>query len=88
LSLQPFLDDEDATTALDEAGRQKLLQVTSGTDTAYTLAKQHGLKVAFGTDILFDARLATRQGAQLGKVVRWYSTADVLKMATATTRSC
>jgi imidazolonepropionase-like amidohydrolase len=83
LSLQPFLDDEDATTALDEAGRQKLLQVTSGTDTAYTLANQHGLKVAFGTDILFDARLATRQGAQLGKVVRWYSAADVLKMATA-----
>lgn len=83
LSLQPFLDDEDANTALDEAGRQKLLQVTSGTDTAYRLAKQHGLKVAFGTDVLFDARLAARQGAQSGKVVRWYSAAEVLKMATA-----
>jgi imidazolonepropionase-like amidohydrolase len=83
LSLQPFLDDEDAHSMPDEAGRQKQLQVTAGTDTAYTLAKQHGLKVAFGTDVLFDSRLAARQAAQLTKLVRWYSTADVLKMATA-----
>jgi imidazolonepropionase-like amidohydrolase len=33
---------------------------------------------------LFDAKLATRQGAQLTKLVRWYSPAEVLKMATST----
>jgi imidazolonepropionase-like amidohydrolase len=38
---------------------------------------------AFGTDILFDARLTTRQGAILAKAVRWYMPAEVLKMATA-----
>jgi imidazolonepropionase-like amidohydrolase len=38
---------------------------------------------AFGMDILFDARLTTRQGAILAKMVRWYMPAEVLKMATA-----
>jgi imidazolonepropionase-like amidohydrolase len=83
LSLQPVLDDEDAIPLPDPALRQKAGEVYSGTDTAYTLAKQYGVKVAFGTDTLFSPRLATRQGAQLAKLVRWYSTAEVLKMATA-----
>jgi imidazolonepropionase-like amidohydrolase len=83
LSLQPVLDDEDAIPLPDPALRQKAGEVYSGTDTAYTLAKQYGVKVAFGTDTLFSPRLATRQGAQLAKLVRWYGTAEVLKMATA-----
>jgi imidazolonepropionase-like amidohydrolase len=33
--------------------------------------------------LLFDARLATRQGAILAKMVRWYTPAEALKMATA-----
>jgi imidazolonepropionase-like amidohydrolase len=41
------------------------------------------VKTAFGTDILFDARVAARQGAQLAKLVRWYTPAEALKMATA-----
>ena len=40
-------------------------------------------RTAFGTDILFDARLTTRQGAILAKLVRWYTPAEALKMATA-----
>ena len=31
----------------------------------------------------FDAQAATTQGAQLAKMVRWYTPAEVLKMATA-----
>ncbi len=41
------------------------------------------MRVAFGTDVLFDARLAARQGAQLAKLARWYTPAEVLTMATA-----
>jgi imidazolonepropionase-like amidohydrolase len=41
------------------------------------------VKTAWGTDTLFDPKLASRQGAQLAKLVRWYSPAEVLKMATA-----
>jgi len=83
-SLQPFLDDEDAIPFREgSANRRKQIEMTAGTDTAYRLAKQYKIKTAWGTDTLFDARLATRQGAQLSKLVRWYTPAEVLKMATA-----
>jgi imidazolonepropionase-like amidohydrolase len=82
LSLQPFLDDEDANPQPDPEARKMQLEVASGTENAYALAKKYKLKVAFGTDILFDARLATRQGARLAKMVRWYTPGEVLKMAT------
>lgn len=83
-SLQPFLDDEDANPFPEgSANRAKQLQMVKGTDTAYALAKKYKIKTAFGTDTLFDAKLATREGAQLAKLVRWYTPAEVLKMATA-----
>lgn len=83
-SLQPFLNDEDAIPfPKDSVNYAKQLQMTEGTDTAYRLAKSHGTKTAFGTDILFDPRVAARQGAQLAKLARWYSPAQVLKMATS-----
>src|SRR5215469_8061867 len=81
-SLQPFLDDEDVPPLSPES-RQKALQVFAGTDNAYKLAKKYKIKTAFGTDILFDARIAIRQGAILAKMVHWYTPAEVLKMATA-----
>lgn len=85
LSLQPFLDDKDAVPFPEgSVNRAKQLQMTQGTDTAYKLAKQYNLKTAWGTDVLFDANLATRQGAQLTKMVRWYTPAEALKMATST----
>lgn len=85
LSMQPFLDDEDAIPFPEGSeNRVKQLQVTDGTDIAYGLAKQYNLKTAWGTDTLFDANLATRQGAQLAKMVRWYTPAEALRMATST----
>ena len=82
--LQPFLDDEDAIPfPEDSENRRKQLTMTCGTDTAYEWAKKYKIKTAFGTDTLFDAKLATRQGAQLAKLVRWYSPSEVLKMATS-----
>ncbi|WP_281967314.1 metal-dependent hydrolase family protein [Roseovarius nanhaiticus] len=82
-SMQPFLDDEDSVPFPEgSANRAKQLEMTNGTNTAYELAKKHGVKLAWGTDTLFDPKLATRQGAQLAKMVRWFEPAEVLKMAT------
>jgi imidazolonepropionase-like amidohydrolase len=80
---QPFLDDEDAP-ALTGDSKVKFLQMTAGTETAYLLAKKHGAQVAWGSDILFDPVLTTTQGKQLAKMVRWFTPAEVLTMATAT----
>jgi len=81
--LQPFLDDEDAVPMATPASRAKQLVMSAGTDTAYPLAKKYNIKTAWGTDTLFDAHLATRQGAQLAKLVRWYTPVEILKMATS-----
>ena len=82
-SLQPFLDDQDAAPLVNPVSQKKALEVFAGTDNAYKLAKKYKIKTAFGSDILFDANLSTRQGAILAKLVRWYTPAEVLKMATA-----
>ncbi|MET0676516.1 MAG: amidohydrolase family protein, partial [Bradyrhizobium sp.] len=83
LSTQPFFDDEDASPLPPGSEeRAKQLKVIAGTDSVYALAKKYRIKTAFGTDILFSARLAKRQGAQLAKLTRWYSNAEVLRMAT------
>ncbi|TMV04844.1 amidohydrolase family protein [Ruegeria sediminis] len=84
LSIQPLLDDEDGFTFDDPFSQAKWIAVTNGTDAAYKMAKDVGVKVAFGTDILFDPALAERQGAFLAKLQNWYSPYEVLKMATST----
>jgi imidazolonepropionase-like amidohydrolase len=81
-SLQPFLNDQDASPLVNPVSQQKALQVFAGTDNAYRLAKKYKIKTAFGTDILFDARLTNRQGAQLAKLARWYTPTEALQMAT------
>src|SRR6185369_9779993 len=81
-SLQPLLDDEDVP-ALSPESRKKASVVFAGTDYAYELAKKYKIKTAFGSDVLFSARIASRQGAILAKMVRWYTPAEALKMATA-----
>src|SRR5262249_31771475 len=85
LSSQPFLDDEAAAPSPEGSpNRAKQLKMTAGTDGAYGLAKAHKLKTAWGTDTLFSAKLANRQGAQLAKMKRWYAPAQILTTATAT----
>jgi imidazolonepropionase-like amidohydrolase len=84
LSLQPFLDDEDAIPFPEgSSNRAKQLEMVAGTDNAYALARKYKLKTAWGTDTLFDEKLAKRQGAQLAKMTRWYSPAEVLRIATS-----
>jgi imidazolonepropionase-like amidohydrolase len=81
--LQPFFDDEDAIPFPDPASRAKQIAVSEGTAKAYELAKKHGIAVAFGTDVLFDAGLAERQGKLLGKLGRFHTAFETLKMATS-----
>jgi imidazolonepropionase-like amidohydrolase len=82
LSTQPFVSDDD-TAPLTGQSRVNQLQVIAGTDTAYTLAKEHKIKTAFGTDLLFSSKITERQGFMLTHLTRWYDNADILKMATS-----
>jgi imidazolonepropionase-like amidohydrolase len=82
-SLQPFLDEGQSTFPEGSPNRLKQLQMFSGTAAAYALARKFNIKTAWGTDTLFSAEAAATQGAQLSKMVRWYTPAETLRMATA-----
>ncbi len=82
-SLQPFVDDGPSAFPEGSPNRKKQLEMFGGTDTAYGLAKRLGIRTAWGTDVLFDAAVAARQGAKLAGMTRWYTPLQVLKMATA-----
>jgi imidazolonepropionase-like amidohydrolase len=84
LSTQPFAPEMVEAFPPGSTQRTKFDEVLTGMENTYRLAKKHKLKVAFGTDVLFSPALAQRQGALLTSLTRWYSPAEVLKMATST----
>jgi imidazolonepropionase-like amidohydrolase len=82
-SLQPFTYDQQRLAQMDSVSQKKAREVWAGTENAYNLAKKYRIKTAFGTDILFDAEAASQQGTYLTRLLRWYTPAEALKMATA-----
>ncbi|AXJ02356.1 Imidazolonepropionase [Cyclonatronum proteinivorum] len=81
-SLQPFLDDEFANPKTGPS-RLKQILVSQGTERAYELARKHDVRVAWGTDMLFNPAGNRNQGAQLAKLSRWFTPAELLVMATS-----
>ena len=84
LSTQPFLAEMADAFPPGSLERYKASEVFAGTDRTFALAKKYRIKTAFGTDILFSPRLAQRQGEMLARLVRWYTPAEALVMATGT----
>jgi len=82
LSIQPLLNDEDAFKFTGE-NQRKWIQVTDGTDKVYKLAKKYNVKIAFGTDLLFDPTLGPKQGKFLAKLKNWFTPYEALKIATS-----
>ena len=84
LSIQPFPEEMADVFPRNSQQWAKFQEVLAGMDMAYRLARKYKLKTAFGTDVLFSPGLAKRQGELLTKLVRWYSPAEALVMATGT----
>jgi len=82
LSMQPLPPELGEAFPPESEQRRKFERVVSGTDATYNFAKKYKLKTAFGTDVLFSHALAKRQGALLASLARWYTAAEILKMAT------
>jgi imidazolonepropionase-like amidohydrolase len=62
--------------------RAKKQQVVDGTDRAYQWAKKHKVKLAWGTDMLFDPSQNAKQTAEILKLHKWFTPPEILKMAT------
>lgn len=84
LSTQAFPDELANAFPPGSLESIKARVVFAGTDRTFELAKKHKIKTAFGTDILFSPQLAQRHGTLLAKLVRWYTPAEALVMATGT----
>lgn len=80
-SLQPFIDEGDEGVLSPES-RAKQLEMYKGTDNAFELAKKYKMKIAYGSDVLFDGKKASAPGKQLLKMKRWFSNMEILLMAT------
>ena len=82
LSTQPFLSMEEAASQTG-SGVERVKQLFAGTPKVYDYAKKYGIKLAWGSDILFSPQLTPRQSIMLTHVSNWFSNADALKMATS-----
>jgi imidazolonepropionase-like amidohydrolase len=79
LSLQ-VLDPAPASAPANV--REKKQTVVEGTDTAYRLARKYGIKLAWGTDFLFNAAQNANQARDMLKLRQWFKPAEILKMVT------
>lgn len=73
---------EDAFEFESPISTAKYEEVVAGLDTMVALAKKHKVKVAWGTDLLFDPELGQKHGKFLAKMKKWYTPYEALKMAT------
>lgn len=82
-SLQPFLPEFASHGGANVPPDSKMRQVWDLTDRAYQLATTTDVRTGWGTDILFQPKLAEAQGAHLAGLRRWYTPAKVLRQATS-----
>lgn len=79
LSLQNLVDD---TPDMDPQRRLKRKPVIEGQEKVWPLAKKHGVKLAWGTDFLFEPELNEQQNAFILRMQKWFTNAEILKMIT------
>ncbi|MEY9779776.1 metal-dependent hydrolase family protein [Sinorhizobium fredii] len=82
LSTQPFLSTEDVAPQAGPSA-ERMLQVFAGTPRIYELVRKHGIKTAWGSDVLFSPEITPRQGIMLTHLSNWYTNAETLRMATS-----
>ncbi|MCE8556567.1 amidohydrolase family protein [Ruegeria pomeroyi] len=83
-SMQPMdAEGPDAFTFESPISTAKYKDLVSKLDGAVAAARKYNVKTAFGTDLLFDPELATKQGKFLAKLQKWYTPYEALRMATS-----
>jgi len=79
LSTQYLVED---TPDMDSLRREKRKPVIEGQQMLWPMAKKMKLKLAWGTDFLFEPWLNEEQNFYLLKLNKWFSPFEILKMAT------
>lgn len=79
LSLQNLMDNNDN---MDAQRKEKRKPVLDGQNKVWPLAKKLGVKLAWGTDFLFEPELNKDQNSYIIRLQKWFSNAEILKMIT------
>ncbi|WP_164126323.1 metal-dependent hydrolase family protein [Sphingobacterium luzhongxinii] len=79
LSLQNLVDD---TPNMDPQRREKRKPVIEGQEKVWPLAKKHKVKLAWGTDFLFEPELNDKQNEFILRLQKWFTNAEIIKMIT------
>ncbi len=82
-SIQPFLADDDSNPKSLPEQRAMQELIAEGTVRAFDLGRDFKVKMAWGTDILFNPAGTRTQGRQLAKTARWLGNDGALRMATS-----
>jgi imidazolonepropionase-like amidohydrolase len=81
LSTQPFTEDS-LPRFPDEDRNLKAKSIIEGTDRVYRLAKKYKVKLAWGTDLVFNPPGTRRHNTNMTKLSRWFTSAEALRMIT------
>jgi imidazolonepropionase-like amidohydrolase len=81
LSMQPLGEHDHSFPDPDRSEKNR--QVCEGTGRVYEWARKHGVKVAWGTDLLFEPEYNARQGEIMTRLGEWFTTVEALKMVTS-----
>lgn len=79
LSLQMLQEDSETMAPSRRAKRKPVIDAQQS---IWPRAKAAGVKLAWGTDFLFDPALNEQQNAYLLKLKPWFTPAEILKLAT------
>ena len=79
LSTQTFINDSANMTAQRHEKRQPVVE---GSARLWPMAKKHHLKLAWGTDFMFDPERNARQNSMILLLKQWFTPAEILKMVT------
>jgi imidazolonepropionase-like amidohydrolase len=81
LSMQPL--DSTTNANANAEMKQKKYSIATGTERIYSSVKKYGLKLAWGTDLLFNPAANAKQTATIPMMGKWFTPFEVLKMITA-----
>lgn len=79
LSAQNLIPDSPNMTP---ERRKKRAGIIEGNARVWPMAKKHGVKLAWGTDLLFEPELNAQQSNLILALRQWFTPAEILKMVT------
>ncbi|WP_199797791.1 metal-dependent hydrolase family protein [Porphyrobacter sp. TH134] len=73
----------DSTEAMDPKRREKRKPVIEGQKIVWPMAKRLGVKLAWGTDFLFEPELNAQQNAYILRLKPYFTPAELLRLVTS-----